>query len=65
MVQNTKIKATIADKEAERLEKEHKNMYEQKINEQISRQLKGQFVVKNDTNWMRSHNYNSCEALKN
>ena len=39
-------------------------MYEQKINEQISRQLKGGYVVSNDTNWMKKHNYKSEEAFK-
>jgi hypothetical protein len=39
-------------------------MYNQKINEQISRQLKRVYVNEEEANWMKQHNFISEEAFK-
>ena len=46
-------------------EEERRKMYDQNINEKISRQFKGGYGNAKDTNWMKRHNYQSDEAFKN
>jgi hypothetical protein len=39
-------------------------MYNQKINEEISRQMKRVDVSEGEANWMKQHNFISEEAFK-
>lgn len=47
-----------------REEEERRKMYDQSINEKISRQFKGGYGNAKDTFWMKRHNYQSEEAFK-
>jgi hypothetical protein len=46
-------------------EEQRRKMYDQNINEKISRQFKRGYGNGKEMNWMKTHNYKSEKVLKN